>query len=162
MYVRMYVCMYVCMYYQSLHNPFLSLQFGALTPMEPRLGKKLIEPLTSLIHSTTAMSLLYECIATVISGMPNHAPSMQVCVCVCACVYVCTCVCACVAISVCVCVTICIKVFVGAMHVCVLPCDLFFAVLFDLRTVQLCVTKLKLFVEDADQNCTFHMMGSVV
>lgn len=25
-------------------------QFGALTPLEPRLGKKLIEPLTSLIH----------------------------------------------------------------------------------------------------------------
>lgn len=27
-----------------------SLQFGALTPLEPRLGKKLIEPLTNLIH----------------------------------------------------------------------------------------------------------------
>uniref|UniRef100_A0A8C6ZRH9 AP-3 complex subunit delta-1 n=1 Tax=Nothoprocta perdicaria TaxID=30464 RepID=A0A8C6ZRH9_NOTPE len=26
--------------------------FGALTPLEPRLGKKLIEPLTNLIHST--------------------------------------------------------------------------------------------------------------
>lgn len=26
------------------------LQFGALTPLEPRLGKKLIEPLTNLIH----------------------------------------------------------------------------------------------------------------
>lgn len=34
--------------------------FGALTPLEPRLGKKLIEPLTNLIHSTSAMSLLYE------------------------------------------------------------------------------------------------------
>ena len=40
--------------------------FGALTPLEPRLGKKLIEPLTNLIHSTSAMSLLYECINTVI------------------------------------------------------------------------------------------------
>jgi hypothetical protein len=39
--------------------------FGALTPLEPRLGKKLIEPLTNLIHSTSAMSLLYECINTV-------------------------------------------------------------------------------------------------
>lgn len=29
---------------------FLHLQFGALTPLEPRLGKKLIEPLTNLIH----------------------------------------------------------------------------------------------------------------
>uniref|UniRef100_A0A8C0QSK2 AP-3 complex subunit delta-1 n=1 Tax=Chelonoidis abingdonii TaxID=106734 RepID=A0A8C0QSK2_CHEAB len=42
--------------------------FGALTPLEPRLGKKLIEPLTNLIHSTSAMSLLYECVNTVISA----------------------------------------------------------------------------------------------
>lgn len=48
------------------------LQFGALTPLEPRLGKKLIEPLTNLIHSTSAMSLLYECINTVIAG--EYAP----------------------------------------------------------------------------------------
>jgi len=61
--------------------------FGALTPLEPRLGKKLIEPLTNLIHSTSAMSLLYECINTVIavlisisSGMPNHAAAIQLCV----------------------------------------------------------------------------------
>ncbi|XP_044260701.1 AP-3 complex subunit delta [Tribolium madens] len=61
--------------------------FGALTPLEPRLGQKLIEPLTNLIHSTSAMSLLYECINTVIavlitisSGMPNHAASIQLCV----------------------------------------------------------------------------------
>uniref|UniRef100_A0A8C7JP63 AP-3 complex subunit delta-1 n=1 Tax=Oncorhynchus kisutch TaxID=8019 RepID=A0A8C7JP63_ONCKI len=59
--------------------------FGALTPLEPRLGKKLIEPLTNLIHSTSAMSLLYECVNTVIavlislsSGMPNHSASIQV------------------------------------------------------------------------------------
>ena len=61
--------------------------FGALTPLEPRLGKKLIEPLTNLIHSTSAMSLLYECINTVIAvlisistGMPNHTAAVQLCV----------------------------------------------------------------------------------
>eukprot|EP00095_Tigriopus_kingsejongensis_P012727 snap_masked-scaffold43_size480169-processed-gene-2.9 protein:Tk12727 transcript:snap_masked-scaffold43_size480169-processed-gene-2.9-mRNA-1 annotation:"ap-3 complex subunit delta-1-like isoform x3" len=61
--------------------------FGALTPLEPRLGQKLIEPLTNLIHSTSAMSLLYECINTVIavlisisSGMPNHTAAIQLCV----------------------------------------------------------------------------------
>ncbi|XP_037068745.1 AP-3 complex subunit delta-1-like [Pollicipes pollicipes] len=61
--------------------------FGALTTLEPRLGKKLIEPLTNLIHSTSAMSLLYECINTVIavlisisSGMPSHNASIQLCV----------------------------------------------------------------------------------
>lgn len=42
--------------------------FGALTPLEPRLGKKLIEPLTNIINSTSAMSLLYECINTVLAG----------------------------------------------------------------------------------------------
>lgn len=61
--------------------------FGALTPLEPRLGKKLLEPLTNLIHSTSAMSLLYECINTVISvlislssGIPDHSASIQLCV----------------------------------------------------------------------------------
>uniref|UniRef100_A0AAQ6AHK5 AP-3 complex subunit delta domain-containing protein n=1 Tax=Amphiprion ocellaris TaxID=80972 RepID=A0AAQ6AHK5_AMPOC len=32
--------------------------FGALTPLEPRLGKKLIEPLTNLIHSAACMSVV--------------------------------------------------------------------------------------------------------
>ncbi|XP_065844476.1 AP-3 complex subunit delta-1-like [Oscarella lobularis] len=54
--------------------------FAALAPLEPRLGKKLIEPLTNLIHSTSAMSLLYECVNTMISAVPTHVPSMQLCV----------------------------------------------------------------------------------
>lgn len=54
--------------------------FGALCPLEPRLGKKLMEPLTNLIHSTSAMSLLYECINTVVSGLPYHTASIQLCV----------------------------------------------------------------------------------
>ncbi|KAF3834837.1 hypothetical protein F7725_027395 [Dissostichus mawsoni] len=44
--------------------------FGALTPLEPRLGKKLIEPLTNLIHS----------VDFVVLGMPNHSASIQLCV----------------------------------------------------------------------------------
>lgn len=39
-----------------------------MTPLEPRLIKKLLPPLTSLIQTTPAMSLLYECIYTVITG----------------------------------------------------------------------------------------------
>ena len=54
--------------------------FAALCPLEPRLAKKLIEPLTSLIHQTPAMSLLYECINTVIISVPDHLPSIQLCV----------------------------------------------------------------------------------
>ena len=54
--------------------------FAALTPLEPRLGKKLVEPLTTLINSTSAMSLLYERIHTIIIEMPNHSAAMQLCV----------------------------------------------------------------------------------
>ncbi|CAI2347003.1 unnamed protein product [Caenorhabditis sp. 36 PRJEB53466] len=60
--------------------------FGALVPLEPRLGKKLLEPLTNLINSTSAMSLLYECINTVIavlisiSAGGDHTSSIQLCV----------------------------------------------------------------------------------
>lgn len=43
-------------------------QLGALVPEEPRLGKKLIDPLTHIINTTPAKSLLYECIITVIAG----------------------------------------------------------------------------------------------
>ncbi|KAI9344389.1 adaptin N terminal region-domain-containing protein [Obelidium mucronatum] len=42
--------------------------FGALCPLEPRLIKKLIPPITNLIQTTSAMSLAYECILTAITG----------------------------------------------------------------------------------------------
>ncbi|XP_075676809.1 adaptor-related protein complex 3, delta 1 subunit-like garnet isoform X2 [Dermatophagoides pteronyssinus] len=61
--------------------------FGVMTKYEPLLGIKLSNPLISLIRSTSAMSLLYECINTVIavlisisSGLPNHNASIQLCV----------------------------------------------------------------------------------
>lgn len=43
-------------------------QFAALTPLEPRLVRKLLPPLVSLIRTTPAMSLLYECINGIIQG----------------------------------------------------------------------------------------------
>lgn len=43
-------------------------QFATLTPLEPRLIKKLLPPLTNLIRTTPAMSLLYECINGIIQG----------------------------------------------------------------------------------------------
>ena len=42
--------------------------FATLTPLEPRLIKKLLSPLTSIIKTTPAMSLLYECINGIIQG----------------------------------------------------------------------------------------------
>uniref|UniRef100_A0A3Q1FML3 Adaptor related protein complex 3 subunit delta 1 n=1 Tax=Acanthochromis polyacanthus TaxID=80966 RepID=A0A3Q1FML3_9TELE len=81
--------------------------FGALTPLEPRLGKKLIEPLTNLIHSTSAMSLLYECVNTVIAGHDVNYSSL-------------------------------------------LPFCFFFVPL-----SQLCVQKLRILIEDSDQNLKY-------
>jgi AP-3 complex subunit delta-1 len=60
--------------------------FGSLVPYEPKLGRRLLEPLTNLINSTSAMSLLYECINTVIAilisisseGPGDYTPSIQV------------------------------------------------------------------------------------
>ncbi|KDQ15558.1 hypothetical protein BOTBODRAFT_281134 [Botryobasidium botryosum FD-172 SS1] len=42
--------------------------FGALAPFEPRLVKKLQAPITDLISTTPAVSLLYECVRTCIIG----------------------------------------------------------------------------------------------
>lgn len=43
-------------------------QFAALAPLEPRLVRKLLPPLTNIIRTTPAMSLLYECINGIIQG----------------------------------------------------------------------------------------------
>jgi len=45
---------------------------GDLCPHEPRLAKKLVEPLTTIINSTPAKSLLYECLYTVTKGMHDQ------------------------------------------------------------------------------------------
>ncbi|KAJ3068375.1 AP-3 complex subunit delta-1 [Podochytrium sp. JEL0797] len=54
------------------HNNWLLIKivklFGALCPLEPRLIKKLVGPITNLIQTTSAMSLAYECILTAIMG----------------------------------------------------------------------------------------------
>ena len=42
--------------------------FASLTPLEPRLVKRLLPPLATIIRTTPAMSLLYECINSIIQG----------------------------------------------------------------------------------------------
>lgn len=56
--------------------------FALLTPIEPRLVRKLIPPITNLISTTPAMSLLYECIHAVIAGgmLENNESLAKVCV----------------------------------------------------------------------------------
>lgn len=41
---------------------------GRLIPLEPRLVKKLTQPLSDLIETTPAKSLQYECINTLLCG----------------------------------------------------------------------------------------------
>ncbi|KAI9144135.1 Clathrin/coatomer adaptor, adaptin-like protein [Paraphysoderma sedebokerense] len=48
--------------------------FASLTPLEPRLARKLLPPLTQLIQTSNAVSLLYECIYTVIVGGMTNPP----------------------------------------------------------------------------------------
>ena len=52
---------------------------ASLAPVEPRLAKKLVEPLTSLMNATPAMSLLYECIQLCTVGLSQHVPMMRLC-----------------------------------------------------------------------------------
>lgn len=58
--------------------------FGSLTPLEPRLVKKLVPPITTIISTTPAMSLLYECIHTIIIGgmlsQPGGDELAEICV----------------------------------------------------------------------------------
>lgn len=46
--------------------------FGSLTPLEPRLGKKLVQPLTNILNTTQAKSLMYEVVSTVSLGLTQH------------------------------------------------------------------------------------------
>eukprot|EP00178_Gracilaria_changii_P010317 TRINITY_DN2_c0_g2_i3.p1 TRINITY_DN2_c0_g2~~TRINITY_DN2_c0_g2_i3.p1 ORF type:complete len:862 (-),score=128.36 TRINITY_DN2_c0_g2_i3:2011-4596(-) len=52
---------------------------GVLMPLEPRLGKKLVEPLTTLMRSTRAKSLLYECCSTVTLGLLAYPEAVALC-----------------------------------------------------------------------------------
>lgn len=57
----------------SIHNNWTLIKvvkvFGYFAPLEPRLGKKLVEPLTNIITTTHAKSVQYECLLAVANGM---------------------------------------------------------------------------------------------
>lgn len=50
--------------------------FGALTPIEPRMGEKVIVPLENLAHNTSAMSVLYETVSTMMAILAS--PSCKI------------------------------------------------------------------------------------
>ena len=66
------------------HNNWMLIKviklFGALAPIEQRLARLLVEPMHTLINSTPATSLLYECINTCIAGLAAHLPTMKLCI----------------------------------------------------------------------------------
>ena len=45
--------------------------FASLVPEEPRLARKLLDPLATIIRNTTAKSLQYECIYTITTALPH-------------------------------------------------------------------------------------------
>jgi AP-3 complex subunit delta len=52
---------------------------GSLVPYEPRLAKKLQQPLTNIIENTPAKSLMYECVNTLLSGEVTSKSVVQLC-----------------------------------------------------------------------------------
>ncbi len=56
-----------CLFY-PYRSELTTQQFATLAPLEPRLVRKLLPPLTNIIRTTPAMSLLYECINGIIQG----------------------------------------------------------------------------------------------
>ncbi|KAG0560009.1 hypothetical protein KC19_10G147100 [Ceratodon purpureus] len=65
-------------------NNWLSIKlvkiFGALTQIEPRLGRKIAGPLCDHMRKTNAKSLLFECIRTVTLGLLDHEGAVKLCV----------------------------------------------------------------------------------
>ena len=62
--------------------------FASMLPQEPRLARKLLEPLAKLAQSTTAKSLMFECVHTITKALvycqDDPPPFMTEVVCVCA------------------------------------------------------------------------------
>lgn len=52
---------------------------GVLTPLEPRLGKKLLAPIAKIMRTTKAKSLLYECCNTVTQGLMDFPEAVELC-----------------------------------------------------------------------------------
>ncbi|CAM6082599.1 unnamed protein product [Calypogeia fissa] len=53
---------------------------GALVPLEPRLGKKIADPICDIMRNSRATSLLLECIQAVSSGLTQQKGAVLVCV----------------------------------------------------------------------------------
>ncbi|KAI9113939.1 hypothetical protein K1719_015190 [Acacia pycnantha] len=52
--------------------------FAKLAPLEPRLGKRIVEPVCELMKKTGAKSLMFECVRTVVACLSNHESAVKV------------------------------------------------------------------------------------
>lgn len=54
--------------------------FAKLAPLEPRLGRKIVEPICEIMRRTMAKSLVFECIRTVVNGLSDHESAVNLAV----------------------------------------------------------------------------------
>ncbi|KAG0457977.1 hypothetical protein HPP92_023134 [Vanilla planifolia] len=54
--------------------------FARLTPLEPRLSRKLVDPICDLMRRSSAKSLVFECIRTVFFGFPEQEAAVRLAV----------------------------------------------------------------------------------
>jgi AP-3 complex subunit delta-1 len=54
--------------------------FARLAPLEPRLGKKIVEPICEHIRRSGAKSLVFECVRTVITSLSDHESAVKLAV----------------------------------------------------------------------------------
>ncbi|PKA61457.1 AP-3 complex subunit delta [Apostasia shenzhenica] len=54
--------------------------FTRLTPLEPRLGRKLVDPICELMRRSPSKSLVFECIRTVFSSLSEHETALRLAV----------------------------------------------------------------------------------
>ncbi|KAK6925270.1 Clathrin/coatomer adaptor, adaptin-like, N-terminal [Dillenia turbinata] len=54
--------------------------FASLAPLEPRLAKRIVEPICELMRKTGAKSLLFECIRTVVTSLGEYESAVRLAV----------------------------------------------------------------------------------
>lgn len=54
--------------------------FAKLAPLEPRLGRRVVEPICDLLRRTGAKSLAYECVRTIVTGLSDFESAMKLAV----------------------------------------------------------------------------------
>ncbi|KAL4384754.1 hypothetical protein GQ457_15G001250 [Hibiscus cannabinus] len=54
--------------------------FSKLAPLEPRLAKRVVEPICDLLRNTGAKSLLFECIRTVVTSLSEYESAVRLAV----------------------------------------------------------------------------------